>query len=69
MRPQSQNEFKIQDSRFKIAVENVVASKNGGLMTRRQLVLGIVFSLSAALAVAVPKKSGPLEVTYYYLPG
>ena len=38
-------------------------------MTRRQLVFGIVFSLSAALAVAVPKKSGPLEVTYYYLPG
>ena len=39
------------------------------MLSRRGLILCILISFSAALAVAVPKKSGPLEVTYYYLPG
>jgi hypothetical protein len=38
-------------------------------MTRRQILLGVLFTLSTCLAVALPEKSGPLEVTYYYLPG
>jgi hypothetical protein len=41
----------------------------GGFMTRRALLLGALAAFSAVLAVARPEKSGPLEVTYYYLPG
>jgi hypothetical protein len=38
-------------------------------MTRRVLLLGALTAFSAVLAVARPGKAGPLEVTYYYLPG
>ena len=38
-------------------------------MTRRLLLLGALAAFSAVLAVARPEKAGPLEVTYYYLPG
>ena len=38
-------------------------------MTRRQIVFAILFCLSASLAAALPEKSAPIEVTYYYLPG
>ena len=41
----------------------------GGFMTRRALLLGALAVFSAVLAVARPEKTGPLEVTYYYLPG
>jgi len=41
----------------------------GGSMTRRALLLGALAALSAVLAVARPEKTGPLDVTYYYLPG
>jgi hypothetical protein len=41
----------------------------GGSMTRRVLLLGALAAFSAVLAVARPEKAGPLEVTYYYLPG
>ena len=41
----------------------------GGSMTRRVLLLGALAAFSAVLAVARPEKTGPLEVTYYYLPG
>jgi hypothetical protein len=41
----------------------------GGSMTRRALLLGALTAFSAVLAVARPEKTGPLEVTYYYLPG
>ena len=39
------------------------------MTTRRQLFLGIAIALSAVFASALPEKSGPIEVTYYYLPG
>jgi len=38
-------------------------------MTRRQMLLGVLLTLSGSLAVASPEKPAPLEVTYYYLPG
>ena len=38
-------------------------------MTRRVLLLGALAVFSAVLAVARSEKTGPLEVTYYYLPG
>jgi hypothetical protein len=38
-------------------------------MTRRLLLLGALAVFSAVLAIARPEKAGPLEVTYYYLPG
>jgi hypothetical protein len=41
----------------------------GGSMTRRVLLLGALAVFSTVLAVARPEKAGPLEVTYYYLPG
>jgi hypothetical protein len=41
----------------------------GGFMNRRALLLGALAAFSAVLAVARPDKTGPLEVTYYYLPG
>ena len=37
--------------------------------TRRQVLLAGWMALSAALAFALPPEKGPLEVTYYYLPG
>jgi hypothetical protein len=38
-------------------------------VTRRQIVFAALLCLSAAVAAALPEKSAPLEVTYYYLPG
>jgi len=38
-------------------------------VTRRQFGSAILFVLSASLAAALPEKSAPLEVTYYFLPG
>ena len=38
-------------------------------MTRRQILLGVLLTVSAAVGAALPEKSAPLEVTYYYLPG
>jgi hypothetical protein len=37
--------------------------------TRREAFQGVWMALSAALAFALPQEKGPLEVTYYYLPG
>lgn len=39
------------------------------MTTRRVLLLSALVSFSAVLAAALPKSSGPIEVTYYYLPG
>jgi hypothetical protein len=40
------------------------------MTTRRGFLLAGLISFSAAALAAVgPAKSGPLEVTYYYLPG
>ena len=39
------------------------------MKTRRELLLSAVAGLIAAAAAGLPEKSGPLEVTYYYLPG
>ena len=39
------------------------------MTTRRELLFAVLMSLSTALASALPEKTGPLEVTYYYLPG
>lgn len=39
------------------------------MTTRREILLVAVMGLSAGLAGALPEKSAPLEVTYYYLPG
>ena len=39
------------------------------MTTRREILLGACIVFSAALAAARPEKSGPLEVTYYFLPG
>jgi len=33
------------------------------------LISTALFVLSASLAAALPEKSAPLDVTYYYLPG
>ncbi len=49
--------------------ESGLCSGNGGSMTRRALLLGALAAFSAVLAVARPEKTGPIEVTYYYLPG
>lgn len=39
------------------------------MRTRREILLGAVSAFSAGLAVALPEKAAPLEVTYYFLPG
>jgi hypothetical protein len=39
------------------------------MTTRREILLVAVMALSAGLAGALPEKSAPLEVTYYFLPG
>ena len=39
------------------------------MMTRRVLLLAALICFSTAFAQALPEKTGPLEVTYYYLPG
>jgi hypothetical protein len=43
-------------------------ARGGMIMTRREMLLGVLLTLSVSLAVASPEKK-PLEVTYYYLPG
>ncbi len=37
--------------------------------TRRDVILGALGSLTAALAAAMPSRPAPLDVTYYFLPG
>jgi hypothetical protein len=39
------------------------------MTTRRALLFGTLISFSMALAPAFAERAGPLEVTYYYLPG
>jgi len=39
------------------------------MKTRRELLLGSLIGFSGVLAAARPAQSGPLQVTYYYLPG
>jgi hypothetical protein len=39
------------------------------MTTRRELLIAAIASLPIARAVAAGEKTGPLEVTYYYLPG
>ncbi len=39
------------------------------MKTRRELLLGTLAGFIASAAFARPAASGPLEVTYYYLPG
>jgi hypothetical protein len=53
------------------ARRNIRVTGQGGHMptTRREALFGIWMALSAALAFALPQEQGPLEVTYYYLPG
>ncbi|HEY6929081.1 MAG TPA: hypothetical protein VJA66_05335 [Thermoanaerobaculia bacterium] len=38
-------------------------------VTRRQTIFIALLCLFAPFAAALPEKSAPLEVTYYYLPG
>jgi hypothetical protein len=38
------------------------------MRTRRELLLGSLAGLTAAIAAGRPE-SGPLQVTYYFLPG
>jgi hypothetical protein len=38
-------------------------------MTRRRIIFVALLCLLAPLAPALPEKSAPLDVTYYYLPG
>jgi len=39
------------------------------MTTRREILSGVFVFLLAASGVARAAESGPLEVTYYYLPG
>jgi hypothetical protein len=39
------------------------------MKTRRELLLGSLMAFWTVLATARPEKSGPIEVTYYFLPG
>jgi hypothetical protein len=39
------------------------------MKTRRELLLGSLLGFSTVIAAARPDKSGPLNVTYYFLPG
>ena len=39
------------------------------MRTRREILSGVFVLLLAASGVAGAAESGPLEVTYYYLPG
>ena len=39
------------------------------MTTRRGLLFLVLLFLSAGIAGALPEKTGPLQVTYYYLPG
>ncbi len=38
-------------------------------MTRRALLIAALIPFTAAAALALPEKTGVLEVTFYYLPG
>jgi hypothetical protein len=39
------------------------------MTTRRELLFTALTCFSTAFALALPEKTGALEVTYYYLPG
>jgi len=39
------------------------------MRTRRELLLGSLMGFAGIVAAARPAKSGPLVVTYYFLPG
>ena len=39
------------------------------MTTRRELLFAVLIALSTAVASALPERTEPLEVTYYYLPG
>jgi hypothetical protein len=39
------------------------------MTTRRELFLGALLALTAAWAPSLPEPAGPLQVTYFYLPG
>jgi hypothetical protein len=39
------------------------------MKTRRELLLGSLMGFAGVVAAARPAKTGPLEVTYYFLPG
>jgi hypothetical protein len=39
------------------------------MTTRREILLAAVIAFSAGVAGAMPEKSAPLDVTYYFLPG
>jgi hypothetical protein len=47
----------------------VPARHGGGMKTRRELLFAALVSLGTPLALALPERTKPLEVTYYYLPG
>jgi len=39
------------------------------MTTRRALLVAALISVSAVAGLALPEKTGALEVTFYYLPG
>jgi len=39
------------------------------MTTRRTLFFAALFALTAAWAPGLPEPAGPLQVTYFYLPG
>jgi hypothetical protein len=39
------------------------------MTTRRALLFAALISFSTAFTLALPEKTGVLEVTYYYVPG
>jgi hypothetical protein len=48
----------------------MVSAEDGGRMTnRRELLVAVLISFAAPFTLAIPEKPGPLEVTYYFLPG
>jgi hypothetical protein len=47
----------------------VLAEHGGGMTTRRELLFAALVSFCTPLALGLPEKTKPLEVTYYYLPG
>ena len=39
------------------------------MSTRREILFAALFALTASLAPGLPEPAGPLQVTYFYLPG
>ncbi len=39
------------------------------MTNRRELLFAVLISFATPFTLAVPEKTGSLEVTYYYLPG